>query len=690
MVDRNMRSRSCRLAAGRERGNFRSAAGSILDPDTDIGEQRMTPARPAPSEQESRDVAEAARESEWTAPSFVRELFLGNFRLDLIHPYPEQSAADRAKTDAYLAKLGDFLRENVDADEIDRTGELPEHVIEGLKELGAFGMKIPEEYGGLGLSQLGYGRAIQLVTSVDGSLVALLSAHQSIGVPQPIKLFGTPEQKKKYLPRLAAGAVSAFALTEAAVGSDPAAMTTTATPTEDGEAFLLNGEKLWCTNGTIAELLVVMARTPPKTRNGKEIPQVTAFVVEADSPGVEVTHRCRFMGLKAIQNAVIRFTDVRVPRDNIILGEGKGLKLALITLNTGRLTLPMSVAALGKVCTEISRKWAAERVQWGAPVGKHEAVAEMLGEMAANTFAIESMAELSSALADQAKNDIRLEAAVAKLWTTEMGWKIADDCLQIRGGRGYETADSLRNRGEAPIPVERILRDFRINRIFEGTSEIMRLFIAREAVDTHLQVAGDLLKTDLSPKEKAAAFAKAGLHYARWFPKRVVGWGRWPRYNDFGELATHLRFVERTSRKLARNLFYAMSLYQAKLERKQALLGRFVDIGAELYAISCTCVRAHAMRREPNGRDAQRMADVFCRRSRRRIDELFERLFSNDDDATYRFAQEVLSGRYSWLERGTLSAVPEKLEAPELGRGEKFAGEPISGTEVTTQVGAAG
>lgn len=615
--------------------------------------------RTASSEQHSREVAEAAREKEWRAPSFVRELFLGNFRLDLIHPYPRQAPDDLARTNEFLAKLEAFLRENVDSEEIDRTGELPSDVIQGLRELGAFGIKIPEEYGGLGLSQVGYGRAIALVTSMDGNLTALLSAHQSIGAPQPVMLFGTPEQKRKYLPRVAAGAISAFALTEDTVGSDPATVATTATPTEDGEAFILNGEKLWCTNGTMAEILVVMARTAPKIKNGKEIPQITAFIVEADTPGVEVTHRCRFMGLKAIQNAVISFKDVRVPRENILWGEGQGLKLALITLNTGRLTLPMSAAAAAKSCVEISRKWAAERVQWGAPIGKHEAVAKMLGEMSATAFAIESMGELSSALADQGENDIRLEAAIAKLWTTEMGWKIIDDTLQIRGGRGYETAASLAARHEVPIPVERMMRDFRINRIFEGTSEIMRLFIAREAVDTHLAVAGDLIDPDVSATDRATAAAKAGAFYAGWLPKQYVGWGRWPRYGEFGVLAKHLRYIERGSRKLARSMFYAMSRYQGGLERKQALLGRFVDIGAELFAMSATCVHAQSLSSGPEGKKAMRMADVFCRQARLRIDDLFSRLFENADNATYRLAQEVLRGEHAWLEEGNIEAVPE-------------------------------
>ncbi len=606
------------------------------------------------SAEEAREVAEAAREQEWSQPSFVRELFLGSLRMDLVDPFPEQDPAEELRARPFLDALEQFLREKVDSDKIDREGEIPDEVIDGLRRLGAFGIKIPREYGGLGLSQLSYMRAIQLVSSIDGSLTALLSAHQSIGVPQPLKLFGTEQQKKKYLPRLAKGAISAFALTEPEVGSDPAALETTATLSEDGQYWILNGEKLWCTNGTKAELLVVMARTPSKVVNGKEKRQITAFIVETNWPGVEVTHRCHFMGLKALYNGVIRFTNVRVPRDNVLWDVGKGLKLALVTLNTGRLTLPMSSVAACKRCLEISRLWSTERVQWGRAIGKHDAIAQKIGAMAANTFAMEAVAELCGAMADRGGYDIRLEAAIAKLYNSEGAWRIIDDTVQIRGGRGYETADSLRARGEKPVPIERIMRDFRINLIFEGSSEIMHLFIAREAVDKHLQAAGDVVMPGKTMKERLNGLKSAALFYGWWYPSRWLGVSTPPKYSAFGALASHVRYVDRTARRLARGVFHAMIRFGPKLEYRQSVLFRLVDVGAELFAMAATCSHAKALARRDDvaGKRAIELADLFCRQARGRIEEKFGALWKNQDTRAYRVAQDVLKGEHRWLEQG--------------------------------------
>jgi alkylation response protein AidB-like acyl-CoA dehydrogenase len=598
------------------------------------------------------ELAESSRDPLDERGSFASNLFIGRYDFDRIFPWPGQSDEDRAAGEEFLAQLKAYLHENVDADEIDRTGEIPQKNIDDLFAMGAFAIKVPKQYGGLGLSQVNYGRAAMLLGSWDANLTALVSAHQSIGVPQPLLLFGTEEQKAKYLPRVARKEISAFALTEMNAGSDPANMSLRADKSEDG-SWVLNGEKLWCTNLIKAGVLVVMAKTPPKMVNGKERKQISAFIVDVDSPGLEITYRCHFMGLRALYNGIVKFTNVRVPAENLIAKEGQGLKVALTTLNTGRLTIPAACVGLSKRLVEICRKWASERVQWGAPIGQHSAIAGKIAEMAANTFAMEAITFHTSALVDRKAGDLRIETAMCKMWCTEMTWKIADEAMQVRGGRGYETAQSLAGRGEEPIAVERFLRDCRINLIFEGSSEIMRLFIAREALDPHLKVGGAIFNTTLPMATRIKAMFSSGSFYTRWYPKQWFGGDPGNLDRLHADLRDHVNYGAATSKKLARGLFHAMMRFGPKLDREQLLLSRFVGVATELFAMSATC--AFAQRKIDAGEPAAEillLTHYFCRSARARIAHHFAGTSENADKMGYDLTQELLAGKHEDLRRG--------------------------------------
>src|SRR5437868_331279 len=518
-------------------------------------------------QREALELAEAARDPLEDRGSFASNLFVGRYDFNRIHPYPAQSAEDRAAGEEFLRNLETYLREHVDADEIDRTGEIPQENFRGLAEIGAFGIKVARNYGGLGLSQSNYGRAAVLLGSWDGNVAALVSAHQSIGVAQPLLLFGTEEQKQKYLPRGAGGEISAFALTEVHAGSDPATLSLKAEPSADGSEFVLNGEKLWCTNGVKAGVLVVMARTPSKMVGGKERKQITAFIVDVDTPGLEITYRCRFMGLSALYNGVVRFTNVRIPRENIIFREGAGLKVALTTLNTGRLTLPAACVGLSKRLLEISR--------------------------------------------------------------------------------------TLAGRGEPPIGVERFLRDCRVNTIFEGSSEIMRLFIAREALDPHLKVGGAIFNTQLPMSERAKAVFSSGKFYAGWYPRQWLPNGAGAIDNLHERMRGHVNYAARTSKRLARGLFHAMARFGPKLDREQLLLSRFVGIATELFAISATCSYAQLLLGQGKPADEiLSVADYFCRSARSRIDHYFAGTHRNADKRGYQLVQGLLAGKHESLRDG--------------------------------------
>ncbi|MBI4396599.1 MAG: acyl-CoA dehydrogenase family protein [Elusimicrobia bacterium] len=606
--------------------------------------------------QEKRDsleLAEASREAEWNYPSFVRELFHGKLPWEFVHPFPQQSEEDKKIGTEYMERLKAYLTANLDPDEVDKTGEIPASVIKGLADMGAMAMKIPKEYDGMGLSQVNYNRAVHMVASYCGSTAVLLSAHQSIGVPLPLGLFGTEEQKKKYLPLFRKGAVSGFALTEPGAGSDPRTMKTTAIPTEDGKHYIINGEKLWCSNGNIADVLVVMCQTPPKIEKGKEKKQITAFIVETKTPGFEVAYRCSFMGLHGVNLGVLKFKDVKVPKENLVLGEGQGLKLAFSTLNTGRLTVPAAVTGMCKWGLMVARRWANERKQWGVPIGEHQAVATKLANAAATTFAMDAVTWLSSHMAAAKKLDIRLEAAIAKLFCTEASWRVIDDIFQIRGGRGFETSPSLKGRGEAGYAVERMFRDARVNLIIEGTSQIMRLFIAREALDPHLRRIMAMLNPKASIGAKLKAAVSAGLHYLVWYPKM---WLPSPAPAGVGDLPEvlqgHVKFVNKTTKRLARTIFHKMMIYQQKMESKQNLLSRFVDIGTELFVISSTCSYALSLVKQGNGigESPVELADLYCRQAKTRVERLFADLCCNEDKLATSMAKKFMAGQYEWLE----------------------------------------
>ncbi|MFP4502314.1 MAG: acyl-CoA dehydrogenase family protein [Candidatus Hydrogenedentota bacterium] len=615
------------------------------------------------------DLAEEARETEWEFPSFTAEMFRGNFRWDLMHPYPEQDEEDKKIGDDLMAEIKPVLEQYVDPIKIDAEGEYPKEALKALADKGLFGMKIGKEYEGLGLSVTNYSRMLSFIGSYCQSTVTWLSAHQSIGVPQPLKDFGTEEQKKKYLPQFAKGKISAFALTEPDVGSDPAKMSTTATPSEDGSYYLINGTKLWCTNGPDADILVVMAKTPPKMRNGKEIPQISAFVFECKdengnlTPGFTVEHRCSFMGLKGLSNGLLQFNNVKVPAENIIGKPGMGLKIALTTLNVGRLGVPAAGGGGVKNFVADLKDWINNRVQWGAPVGKHQAIAKKTSQYVTSAFAMQSMVQLTSAFADNKNADIRLEAAAAKYFCTEEVWARLDDLLQIIGGRGYEMAQSLYNRGEKPYFVERAMRDMRVGRIFEGSSEVMHLIMAREALDTHFKLVMPLMKPKKGGPGKLSLIMKILGFYSTWYPKTWM-----PASTNFNvkQLSAvnrkHLKYCSKTCKKLARRIFHTMAKYGPKLEYEQLLLANAVEVGVQVFVMTATLANAERlMNKNPGDRSPDELADLFCREARVKIEQNFKALKKNHNKLYTKVGNGVMEGKYDWLATDVYGELPPSV-----------------------------
>lgn len=590
---------------------------------------------------------EAARETA-KKPSFMTQLFAGEPDFSILAPFPEQEAEDRQIGDELLASLAEFLRAQVDPAEIERSGVIPRDILAGLAELGFFGMTIPRQYGGLGLSQANYDRVLTLVARHCNILALLLSVHQSIGVPRPLLLFGTEEQRQQWLPRLARGALSAFALTEPQIGSDPASMQTTATLSDDGQHYLISGEKLWCTNGPIAEIAIVMAKVQGK---------VTAFIVEMNTPGIKVLHRCDFMGCRGIENGWIRFDRVPVPVANVVGNVGKGLRVALTALNYGRVSVAAICLGMAKQVFPATAAWSGQRRAFGKPIGEHELNAHKLARMAADLFMMEALVQLVSGMIDRGQADFRVEAAIAKLVCSERLWNVVETAMQIRGGRGYEKADSLIARGEEGAPIEQIFRDARLYLVGEGASEILKLFIAREVWDPHLKRAAPLFDAAAALNDGSAdpgtrytqlagEASRLGAYYARWYAERLLPdghLGEVARFVHTPALRAELQQVKKTSRRLARVILQQMAQHTTRLEERQGLVARLADIGIDLFVMSAVCAYADTV---PSGLD---LARQICADARSRIDERFRALDAQADAATTRLGWDVLAGKYTWL-----------------------------------------
>lgn len=408
----------------------------------------------------------------------VQALFAGQVREDLLLPYPALHPTQAAKVDNLVAAFNEMAARLVDPRAIDRDEVIPATVRQAMAELGLFGLTIPEQYGGLGLGMGAYARVIAAITHVCPALMLLLGAHLSIGL-KGLLLYGKDEQKARYLPRLATGeAIAAFALTEPQAGSDAQSIQSVAV--RDGSGWRLNGSKIWISNGDIASMITVFARTPEVDSKDP----LTAFLVEPSLAGFSVGPNARKLGLRGDNATVLRFNDVHIPAENVLGDPGQGFRIAVHILNSGRLGLAASCAGTMKHCLELAVKWAKERKAFGSSIAEYELIQRKVAQMAVDILVTESLAQVAVGLAEKGL-DYEVEAAMAKVYASEAMWKTADELVQMAGGRGYV----------GPFPYERILRDARVERIFEGTNEILRLFIVEQGVKPLARYMRDSSKT---------------------------------------------------------------------------------------------------------------------------------------------------------------------------------------------------
>ncbi|HQR13753.1 MAG TPA: acyl-CoA dehydrogenase family protein [Nitrospira sp.] len=604
--------------------------------------------------------AEAARDKRIYS-GFISGLFEGNVRR---HLYTQASLA--ARSDAareFLDTLRHLLSEKVDPETIDKEGAIGEDVLAALKAIGAFGIKIPRRYGGLGFTQSEYHEAATLMGSHDAATTVLLSAHNSIGVAEPVKLVGNSEQQQRWLPRLARGEVSGFALTEKEAGCDIWDLKTYAIPVHEHGVLVgyrLTGEKLYTTNAPrghqafLASWLVVIAQivdAPHDIHRPKDERRFGAFVVETRAPGCTCT-RLSFMGVRGIYNGQVHVRDVWVPVADRLGAEGEGLRRALESLTVGRLTLPAACLGNLKQCLWLARLRAKQRVQYDRPIGEHTDIGAKIVLMASRVLALEAIVKITGIWADT-KQDVRLESAAAKILATEWLLESLLDLFRIYGGRAFETPDSLRLHGDLPAPIERMIRDALINVIWEGSNGILTLWIGREGLSRYFTHGQAFLDVHIADMVRATPFfvntAMRSLGGMSVFEKQDSKAG------SFDPMWEH--FVARKSRELARTTLWVAARDRQGLARKQRLMTRLVTAAMHLFAVET--VLWYKSRPEQQGKaHMERLVSYFCSRTSAAFDPeplLSWRTSSWDDDSTlYPLAKAILSGQVEWLEAGII------------------------------------
>jgi alkylation response protein AidB-like acyl-CoA dehydrogenase len=601
--------------------------------------------------------------------SFMGGLYDGKPDFDLLLP-PDEPTDERAAGEDYCRTIQSYLTTQVDPAEIERTAKIPDYVLKGLFKLGAFGMKIPKEYGGLGFSYKNYGRVLTLMASWSNILALTVAVPQSIGIAMPILLFGNEQQKRTYLRRVAQEDISAFALTEPITGSDAANIATEAVLDAAGRTFVVNGEKLWCTNGPIARYVTLIARVPARRseQNGKKIwipvpngkgaeDRVhTAFILDMTSPGVHIRQRCQFEGCRGIENAHMAFHNVPIPADNVIGEIGKGLNYALTILNVGRaISIPAICLGMAKQAWQPTLDRMNTRYTFQKPLAERQTQQMRVGRMAASLFAMESLAQLVWHLADQQRYDIRIEAAIAKMFCSEETIRFIKDAQIIFGGMGYETADSKRFRGEPAFGIEQLVRDAEMPRIGEGATDILRPFVAREGLNTHLERAKNYFDERVTGMGRLTELRRLVRFYIPWYGRQWIRRAV-PSRPEFQHPRVHpkLVFVERESRRLARAIFYAILFHRQALRDDQGRQNRIEMVGEDLLVIAAAALYARRQAETAEQPEVWDLAEEVYREATQRIDQNIRELIRNRDELVTIVGKRALSGTYSSLSDGII------------------------------------